>query len=131
MEDVRVWAHRLADATDENAEDLRRRFGGLLAAWAKPGKAIEVLRTHLPGARARNATPVIADLTRIITQYAAVEATFAKVPQDAGAASLKPLAEAVKELFRSVDAAYRNLPIEADAHETGNAVFDAFPGTTP
>jgi hypothetical protein len=131
MEDLRVWSHRLADATDQDAEDLRRRFGGLLAAWAKPDHAIEVLRTHLPGAQARKATAVIGDLTRIIAQYAIVEAAFAKVPQDAGAAGLKPLADAVKELFRSVYTAYRNLPIEADAYETGQAAFAAFPGTTP
>ena len=54
-EDVRVWAHRLAEATDTDAEDYRRRYGGLLAAWAKPGRAMEVLRTHLPGAKARKA----------------------------------------------------------------------------
>ena len=130
-EDLRVWSHRLAEATDQDAEDLRRRFGGLLAAWAKPDHAIEVLRTHLPGAKARKATPVIADLTRIVTQYATVEAAFAQVPQGAGAASLKPLAEAAKELYRSVYTAYRNLPIEADAHEAGQAAFAAFPGTTP
>ena len=131
MEDLRVWAHRLHDATDQDAEDLRRRFGGLLAAWAKPGHAIEVLRAHLPGAKTRKATRVIEDLTRIITQYATVEATFAKVPQDGGAAGLEPLTEAAKELFRSVDTAYRNLPIEADAYETGDAAFAAFPGATP
>ena len=131
MEDLRVWSHRLDEATDQDAEDFRRRFGGLLAAWAKPGRAMEVLRTHLPGAVARKATSVIADLTRIVTQYATVEAVFAQVPQDAGAASLKPLAEAAKELYRSVTTAYRNLPIEADAHEAGQAAFAAFPGTTP
>jgi hypothetical protein len=131
QEDLRDWAHRLADATNENAEDLRQRLGGLLSGWAKPDHAIDVIRKHLPSARARRANQVIADVTRITTEYARVEAAFARVPAGADAAALKPLAEATKELFRAVIAAYMNQPVEADAHAAGNATFAAYPGTTP
>jgi hypothetical protein len=129
--DLRDWAHWLADATDENADDLRERFGRMLAGWAKPDHAIDVIRKHLPGAQARRASQVVADVTRIATEYARVETAFAGTPAGAGAAAIKPLAEATKELYRAVTTAYRNQPVEADAYQAGTAAFAAYPGTTP
>ncbi|MDA0180122.1 hypothetical protein OJ997_07435 [Solirubrobacter phytolaccae] len=108
--------------------DVRDQIGRMLKGWNKPGAGMEVVRTHLPSAERRKRTTMIADIKLMIQCFATAQAELAALPAQPGRADFAKLADALRQLVRAIDAAYRNQPVEKDAHETGGAAFDAFHG---
>jgi hypothetical protein len=114
------------DVKADEAGDVRDRIGRLLRGWSKPGGAEETVRSSLSGAKARRATTVAKDISRITVAFDRAEAAWKALPEQVAPADFKPLADALLELSKAVYAAYTDQPVENDAWDTGNAVYDAF-----
>lgn len=127
--DVKVYARLARDVSaDDGPEptEVRERIGRVLTAWLKPDHAMDVIRKHLPSAQRRGSTTIIADIQLIDERYRAAQDEWRALPATPGRGDFAALAEALRQLVRAIDGAYRNQPIEKDAHETGHATFDAF-----
>ena len=105
---------------------MRERIGRLIHGWSKPGGAEDYIRSHLGSARKRKVSLVIKDITRIVAAFDRVEAAWKRLAEDAGRAGFKPLGAELIELNKAVYAAYTDQPVESDAWDAGNAVYDAF-----
>jgi hypothetical protein len=114
------------EVTAADAADVRDRLGRLLHGWSKPGGAEETVRSSLSGAKARKATTVVQDITRITAAFDQADAAWKALPEQVTPADFKPLADALFELSKAVYAAYTDQPVENDAWDTGNAVYAAF-----
>ena len=126
MSDVRKAAKLARDVDAAGAADVRERIARLIHGWSKPGGAEDYIRSHLGSARKRKASLVIKDITRIVAAFDRVEAAWKRLAEDAGRAGFKPLAAELIELNKAVYAAYTDQPVESDAWDAGNAVYDAF-----
>jgi class 3 adenylate cyclase len=124
--DIVKMARLARDVKPEDTADLRERIGRLLRAWSKSGGAEEYVRGHLASAQKRGRTTIVADITQISRTFSAAEAAWKRLGEDASPADFKPLSKALGELYRAVNKAYENAPVEFDAYRTGDAVFDAF-----
>ena len=87
---------------------------------------MEYLRSHLAGARKRHRATIVKDITTINQNFAAAERAWKKLGENPTPEDFKPVAEALGLLYRSVNKAYENVPVEFDAYRTGDAVFYAF-----
>ena len=88
--------------------------------------AEDYIRSHLSSARQRKVSLIIKDITRITAAFDRVEAAFKALPEDAEPSAFKALTAELIELNKAVYAAYTDQPVEADAWEAGNAVYEAF-----
>ncbi|HEX6024488.1 MAG TPA: hypothetical protein VFZ00_21035 [Solirubrobacter sp.] len=128
MGEVKTAARAARDvASDEgrDPEDVRQTIGRSFTTWAKNG-ALWAMRDHLPSARRRKNATIIADITLMDERFKAAEAAWRSIPSPASRGDFVQLATALRELVRAVDRAYHNQPVEHDAHEVGDAAFDAF-----
>jgi hypothetical protein len=125
MSEVRKAAILASKVDAASAGDVRERIGRLLHGWSKPGGAEDYIRSHLGSARRRKATLVINDITRITAAFDRVEAAFEALPEGAEPSAFKKLAAELIELNKAVYAAYTDQPVEADAWEAGNAIYEA------
>jgi hypothetical protein len=123
---IREIARAARDVKPDGTGDLRERIGRLLKAWSKYGGAAEYVRSHLASAKKRGATTIVKNVSRINAAYDAVEREFKKLGTNPSPQDFKPLAEALRELYRAVNKAYEEAPVEYDAYRTGDAVFYAF-----
>jgi hypothetical protein len=98
-------------------EEVRVLIGRMLATWSKPGGAIDVVRLHRSN---------VADVQAMTARFEAVETEWRAVGRSPARRDFVDLAEALRELARAIDTAYRNQPVEKDAHEVGHKTFDAF-----
>ena len=119
-------AARVARDVEADHADVHERLGRLLKGWSKYGGAEEYIASHMESARKRGASVVMGDIKKITSAYGRVEAAYKKLDADSPPADFKPLAEALADLYRAVNGAYRNQPVEADAWDAGYAMFDAF-----
>jgi hypothetical protein len=132
-EAVTSWSFELHDAVKlahtidaTNGADLRARIGRQLAHWTKDDQVAGYIRGHLADARSRKATRVAAEITHLDTLITAAQHAFAATPDSPTPQQWARFSDALLELFRAIDKAYRNQSIEADAYATGNAAYDAF-----
>jgi hypothetical protein len=132
-EAVTWWQHEVREANRmahtvkaDQTDDARERLGAKLHSWNRPGAAADFIRSHLASARARKATQIITDITRIDASYDRAVAAWQKLPEHPQLADFAPLQEALADLSRAVTAGYYDQPVEADAYDAGNATFDAF-----
>jgi len=123
---IRKLARLARDVKPEETADLRERIGRLLQAWSKYGGAAEYVRSHLASARRRGATAIAGDIGRINAAFDVAQVTWRKLGEAPAPEDFKPLAEALRQLYRAVNKAYEEVPVEHDAHRAGDAVFDAF-----
>jgi hypothetical protein len=114
------------DVTDANAAEVRERIAGYLAAWAKPGSAISFVRQHATSARRRGARVIMTDVRRIDAAYGRAQDAFRALPERPGRGDFDGVGKALADLYRAVIAAYHDQPVEHDAFEAGDAVFEAF-----
>ena len=84
------------------------------------------VRSHLSSARKRGMTTIVKNITRIDAAWDAMVAEYAKLGASASPEEFKPLAKALADLYRAVNKAYEEAPVEYDAYRTGDAVFEAF-----
>jgi hypothetical protein len=132
-EAVTSWSFELHDAVKlahtidaSNGADLRARIGRQLAHWTKGDQVAGYIRGHLADARARKATRIATEITHLDKLITAAQRAFAATPENPTPQQWARFNDALLELFRAIDKAYRNQSIEADAYATGNATFDAF-----
>ena len=110
----------------------RRRRGGARADRQPSARLGQVWRggglhpLALASAKARKASTIIKDITRTNAAFGAAEAAWKKLDEHSQPADFKALAEALKELARANYQAYYDQPVEHDAWEAGDAVFEAF-----
>ena len=123
---IRAIAKAARDVKADETGDLHARIGRLLKGWSKDGGAAWYVRSHLSSAKQRGAATVVKNVSRINAAYDAVEREYRKLAPSASPADFKPLAEALRELYRAVNKAYEEAPVEFDAYRTGDAVFYAF-----
>jgi hypothetical protein len=119
-------ARAARDVKADGTADLRERLGSLLKGWSKYGGAAEYIRAHVKSAKQRGMTTIFRNASRINAAYDAVEREYKRLGADPSPADFKPLAEALRELYRAVNKAYEQAPVEYDAYRTGDAVFYAF-----
>jgi len=127
--DVTTYAKLARGVADEDGpepSEVHERIGRVLKGWAKPDHAMDVVRKHLPSAQKRRNATIIADITLIDERFTAAEAEWKALPAQPGRGDFAALAEALRQLVRAINGAYRNQPIEKDAYEAGGATFDAF-----
>jgi hypothetical protein len=124
--EVRKAAMLARDVDAKSAAEVRERLGRLIHGWSKPGGAEDYIRSHLGSARKRRASLIVDDITRIVAAFDRVEAAFKALPEDAEPPAFKKLAAELIELNKAVYAAYTDQPVEADAWEAGNAIYEAF-----
>jgi hypothetical protein len=127
--DVKVGARLARGVTAADAptpEEVRERIGRMLTGWSKPGGAMDVIRSHLPSAQRRRRATIIADVQAMIARFEAAETEWRALGAAPARWDFVDLAEALRELVRAIDTAYRNQPVEKDAHEVGHKTFDAF-----
>lgn len=132
---VMEWMDEVKSATREtrevaskdgrDPEDLRKMLGRIFTAWANTG-ALMAIREHLPSAQQRKNATIIADIALMDQRFQAAEAEWKSIPAQPARWDFVQLANALRELVRAIDRAYRNQPVERDAHEVGGATFDAF-----
>ena len=123
---IREMARRARDVKPGETADLRERIGSLLKGWSKDGGAEQYVRSHLASAQKRGMTTIVKNISRINAAYAVVGAEFSKLGPDPTPAEFKALAKALADLYRAVNKAYEEAPVEFDAYRTGDALFDAF-----
>jgi hypothetical protein len=123
---IREMARLSRDVKADETADLKERIGSLLKGWSKYGGAAEYVRSHLASAKKRGMSTIVKNISRINAAYDAVEAAHKKLGANPSPADFKPLAEALRELYRAVNKAYEEAPVEFDAYRTGDAVFYAF-----
>jgi hypothetical protein len=123
---IREMARAARDVTPDGTADLRERIGSLLKGWSKYGGAAEYVRSHLASAKKRGMTTIVKNISRINAAYDVVAAEFAKLGANPSPEDFKPLAKALADLYRAVNKAYEEAPVEFDAYRAGDAVFDAF-----
>jgi hypothetical protein len=123
---IREMARLSRDVKADETADLKDRIGSLLKGWSKYGGAAEYVRSHLASAKKRGMSTIVKNISRINAAYDAVEAAHKKLGANPSPADFKPLAEALRELYRAVSKAYEEAPVEFDAYRTGDAVFYAF-----
>jgi hypothetical protein len=123
---IRAMARLARDVKPDETADLRERTGRLLRAWTKHGGAAEYIRSHLASAQKRGATTIATHITRINAAFDVAEAAWRRLGEKSTPDDFKPLAEALKQLYRAVNKAYEEVPVEFDAHRAGDALFDAF-----
>jgi thioredoxin-like negative regulator of GroEL len=131
---VMTWMGEVKGATREarevarddgrEPEELRTMIGRIFTAWTNHG-ALMAIRKHLASALQRKNATIIADITLMNQRFEAAEAVWKSIPSQPARRDF-PLAEALRDLVRSVDQAYHNQPVEHDAHQAGSATFDAF-----
>jgi hypothetical protein len=124
--ELRRAAKMVRDVKADDAAEVRERIGNVLRGWRKSGGAADYIRSHLASAKARKASTIIKDITRTNAAFGAAEAAWKKLDEHSQPADFKPLAEALKELARANYQAYYDQPVEHDAWEAGDAVFEAF-----
>lgn len=123
---IREMARRARDVKPDETADLRERIGSLLKGWSKDGGAEQYVRSHLASAQKRGMTTIVKNISRINAAYDVVGAEFSKLGPDPTPAEFKALAKALADLYRAVNKAYEEAPVEFDAYRTGDALFDAF-----
>jgi hypothetical protein len=123
---IRAIAKAARDVKADETADLQERIGRLLKGWSKDGGAAWYVRSHLASAKQRGATTVVKNVSRINAAYDVVDAAYKKLGANPSPADFKPLADALRELYRAVNKAYEEAPVEFDAYRTGDAVFYAF-----
>jgi hypothetical protein len=123
---IREMARLARDVKPDGAAGLRERIGRLLKGWSKYGGAAEYVRSHLSSARKRGMTTIVKNISRINTAYDVVAAEYAKLGANPTPEAFKPLAKALADLYRAVNKAYEEAPVEFDAYRAGDAVFDGF-----
>ncbi len=123
---IREMARRARDVKPDETADLRERIGSLLKGWSKDGGAEQYVRSHLASAQKRGMTTIVKNISRINAAYDVVGAEFRKLGPDPTPAEFKALAKALADLYRAVNKAYEEAPVEFDAYRTGDALFDAF-----
>ena len=123
---IREMARAARDVKADETANLRERIGTLLKGWSKYGGAAEYVRSHLASAKKRGATTIVKNISRINAAYDAVEREYKGLGVKPSPADFKPLAEALRELYRAVNKAYEEAPVEYDAYRTGDSVFYAF-----
>jgi hypothetical protein len=124
--DIRDMARLARKVKPDETADLRDRIGRLLVGWAKAGRAMDYLRSHLASAKKRNRATIVKDISAINQKFAAAERAWKKLGENPTPEDFKPVAEALGLLYRAVNKAYENAPVEFDAYRTGDAVFYAF-----
>jgi hypothetical protein len=128
MDEVKSAAREAREVTSKDGrepEDLRKMIGRILTAWTNTG-ALMAIREHLPSAQRRKNATIIADITLMDQRFQAAESEWKSIPPQPARWDFVQLADALRELVRAIDQAYRNQPVEHDAHEVGSATFDAF-----
>jgi hypothetical protein len=123
---IREMARLARDVKPYETTDLRERIGTLLKGWSKYGGAAEYVRSHLAGAKKRGMTTIVKNISRINAAYDVVEAEYRRLPANPSPDDFKALAKALADLYRAVNKAYEEAPVEYDAYRTGDAVFYAF-----
>jgi hypothetical protein len=123
---IREMARAARDVKPGETGDLHERLGRLLKGWSKYGGAAEYVRSHLATAKKRGMTTIVKNVSRINAAYAVVEAEHRRLGPDASPEDFKPLAKALSDLYRAVNKAYEEAPVEYDAYRTGDSVFYAF-----
>jgi len=121
-EAVNTWMDDIREAVRiarRGEGDVQERLAAKVRAWGKPSSAASFIHDHLADARRRGATRVVAEIGRLEDVYARVKAASA-------AGDLKALTDALMQLSKVIFRAYGDQPVEADAWDTGNAVYDAF-----
>jgi len=119
-------ARGVATADGPEPGEVRERIGRVLTGWAKPDHAMDVVRKHLPSAQRRGNATIITDIELITRRFEAAEAAWKALPAQPDRDDFTDVADALRQLVRAIHGAYRNQPIEKDAHAAGDATFDAF-----
>jgi hypothetical protein len=132
-EAVTSWSFELHDAVKlaytidvTNGAELRARIGRQLAHWTRDDQVAGYIRGHLADARSRKATRIATEIAHLDKLITGTQRAFAATPLSPTPQQWAHFSDALLELFRAIDKAYRSQSIEADAYATGNATFDAF-----
>jgi hypothetical protein len=123
---IRDMARLARDVKPDGTADLYERIGRLIKGWSKHGGAAEYVRSHLGSAKKRGMSTIVKNISRINAAWDVMVAEYAKLGANATPEDFKPLAKALADLYRAVNKAYEEAPVEYDAYRTGDAVFDAF-----
>ena len=119
-------ARAARDVNAGNAADLRDSLGRQLRGWAKYGGPGEYIRSHLVSGRSRKASVIVREITRMEQHFKRAEAAWKRLPEQPEPADLKALADALAALYKALYHAYHEQANEHDAHDSGDATFDAF-----